>query len=427
MEVRAKRTGIMANEKANVAILELSDEDFPRYSSFRDKLRVLVPVCLLISFQQGLSQFGVILDNLAQYFPDASQTMIQMVVAAPSATAIPVSLCSGVLATFFPRKKIGLAALAIMLVGGLFPLFFHENIYCLFVSSGLIGVAQGLIITTSTGMFAENFYGKDRDFAMGLKQVTDSIGNTIIAVAVGQFCLIAWQLSYSVYVLIIPIIVLVAKYMPMGEPDAKIYSSKQGFKGIRFLLTPHYLFMCVFMMFCGLSAFGFYLNGSMSVAEKGLGDATLVSIVFSVQNVLTLVFGLAYMPIASVLKKYTLAVAMGVMCVAYAIFYLGDCVPAFILGGVVWGIGNSLVQSASLVYLANVVPKGGYGIGLAVGNAMINVGISFTPLVVNSLRGAVFGSQSPTDAFAVIAAFCLLAAVLETLREVLFVRMKASK
>ena len=215
--------------------------------------------------------------------------------------------------------------------------------------------------------------------------------------------------------------------MPMGEPDAKIYSSKQGFKGIRFLLTPHYLFMCVFMMFCGLSAFGFYLNGSMSVAEKGLGDATLVSIVFSVQNVLTLVFGLAYMPIASVLKKYTLAVAMGVMCVAYAIFYLGDCVPAFILGGVVWGIGNSLVQSASLVYLANVVPKGGYGIGLAVGNAMINVGISFSPLVVNSLRGAVFGSQSPTDAFAVIAAFCLLAAVLETLREVLFVRMKASK
>lgn len=408
--------------QGSTVVLELSEDDFPRYATFRDKLAILIPVCLLISFQQGLSQFGVILDNLSLFFPDASQTMIQMVIAAPSATAIPISLLSGLLATLFPRKKIGLFALVCMLIGGLFPVFFHSDIIYLFISSGLIGIAQGLIITTSTGMFAENFIGKDRDLAMGLKQVTDSIGNTIIALAAGFLCQIAWQYAYAVYILVIPVIILVAKILPMGKPDKKIYSSTSGFSGLKFLLNPHYIFMCAFMAFSGIAVFGFYLNGSMVVAEKGLGDATLVSIIFSVTNILTLIFGLSYMPIAKVLKKYSLAFSMIVMCIAYAIFFFGESVFIFIVGGVVWGIGNSLLQSSSLVFLANTVPQGNYGLGISIGNAMINVGITFTPLILNSLRGVFFGNTSPSCALLIVSFICLAAAIIEALRERYFVK-----
>lgn len=413
----------MEREHKSDRVLVLGEEDFPVYASFRDKLRIIVPVCLLISFQQGLSQMGVILDNLQSFFPDASQTMIQMVIAAPSVTAIPVSLCSGILATLFPKKRIGLFALCCMLIGGVFPVFFHSSIWDLFFSSGLIGIAQGLIITTSTGIFAENFYGKDRDFAMGLKQVTDSIGNTIIALAAGFLCQIAWQWAYAVYFLVIPIIFLVWRYLPNGKPDDKIYSSGSGFGGLRFLIKPHYIFMCIMMAFCGIAVFGFYLNGSMVVVEKGLGDASLVGIIFSIQNVTTLIFGLLYMPIASVFKKYSLGCSFIVMVIAYVLFYIGDSVPMYIFAGALWGIGNSLIQSASLVFLANACPKGCYGLGLAIGNSMINVGISFAPLLINSLRGAIFNNTSPSCALLVVAFICLAAACVEFLREVFFVKV----
>ena len=407
-------------EKTGVAEVEEDEYAIPKYNSWAEKARIFVPICLLISFQQGLSQFGVILDNLQSYFPDASQTMIQMVIAAPSVTAIPVSLLSGLFATFMSRKKIGIMALFFMLVGGIIPIFLHTDIIYLFISSGLIGIAQGFIITTSTGMFAENFEGSDRDFAMGLKQVTDSVGNTIIALLAGWLCTVAWQYSYSVYLLVIPIIFLVWKYLPEGRTDRKIYSKREGFKGIAFLRDPQFLFMCLFMMFCGFSVYAMYMNGAMSAAEKGLGGAQLTAIVFSVSNILTLVFGLTYMPIAKVLKKFALATAMLLMVVAYAIFYFATSVPMFIFGGVVWGIANSLLQSASLVFLSNSLPHGSYGLGLAIGNAMINVGVVAAPFVMSGLSLLFFGAEGATNAFFTAIVVCGIAFALEVGREILF-------
>lgn len=392
-----------------------------------EKARILIPISLLIMFQQGFSQFGVILDNLTTYFPDASQTMIQMVVAAPSITAIPVSLLSGLLATFFSRKKIAVFALFIMLAGGLLPIFLHGDITWVFLSSGLIGVSQGLIISTSTGMCAESFIGSERDFAMGLKQVTDCIGNIIIAVAAGQLCLIAWQYAYAVYLLVIPIIFFVLKYLPERRPDKKIYTRENGFDGLKFALNPQFIYMLLFMAVCGFANYGLYFNGAMIASEKGLGDASFISIVFSLSNVMSLIFGLLYMPYARIFKKGALAVSMLIIGISYFIFYASDGIAVFIAAGVVWGIGCSLVQSSSLVFLANSLPPGSYGLGLATGNAMINVGISLSPIVANSLRDMLLGAESATASILIFGLGCVAAALIEVARQLLTQRLAIRK
>lgn len=389
----------------------------PVYRNNRDKAAVLVPIMMLIAFQQGFSQFGVILDNLQVYFPDASQTTVQMVVAVTSITAIPVSLLSGLLATFFTRKKIAIVALFIMLFGGVLPVFLHDDIMWVFLSSALIGVSQGLIISTSTGMCAENFVGSDRDFAIGMKQVTDCIGNAIIAVAIGQLAMLGWFYSYVVYLLVIPIIIFVVKFLPERPPDKKLYSKDHGFEGLKFVKNPQFIYMLFFMMICGFANFGLYFNGAMIAVEKGLGDTTFISIVFSASNIISLVFGLLYMPIAKLLGRNVFAVSLLLVSVGYFVFYVSDSIPVFIAAGLIWGMACSLIQSSSLVFLANSLPPGSYGMGLAIGNAMINVGISLSPIVANTLRTVLFGTTSATDSIMVFGLGCLVAAVVELLRQ----------
>lgn len=394
------------------------DERFmPVYHSKREKAAVLVPIMLLIAFQQGFSQFGVILDNLQSYFPDASQTMIQMVVGITSVAAIPVSLLSGLLATFFTRKKIAVGALFIMLIGGILPVFLHDDIMWVFLSSALIGVSQGLIISTSTGMCAENFEGSDRDFAIGMKQVTDCIGNVVIAVSIGQFALVGWFYSYAVYLLVIPIIALVVKFLPERPADKKLYSKEHGFDGLKFVKNPQFVYMLILMAISGFANFGLYFNGAMIAVEKGLGDTTFISVVFSVSNIISLVFGLLYMPIAKVLKRGTFAVSLLLASVAYFTFYFSDTVPLFLFAGLLWGTACSLIQSSSLVFLANTLPPGSYGMGLAIGNAMINVGISLSPIFANTLRGALLGTETATASIMIFALGCLLAAGVEAVRQ----------
>lgn len=401
-------------------------DGIPTRHTRRQKLEILIPIGLLIAFQQGFSQFGVILDNLQTIFPEASPTTIQMIVGMSSLTAIPVSLLSGLLATFLSRKKIAIGALCIMLIGGLLPVVLHSDISFLFISSGMIGISQGLIISTSTGMCAENFIGGERNFAMGLKQVTDCIGNVIIAVLAGQLCLIAWYYAYVVYLLVIPIILLVAKFLPEREPDKKLWTKEKGFEGLRFVKRPAFLYMVFFMILCGFSNFGLYYNGAMLAAEKGFGDAAFISIIFSMSNIISLVFGLLYAPIAKALSKYALAVSMLVISASYFMFFLSENAPFFIAAGVVWGIGCSLVQSSSLVFLANSLPSGSYGLGLAIGNAMINVGISLSPIISNGLSGMLFGVQTANNSILIFAIGCLLACLIETMRESLSKRRMAN-
>lgn len=392
----------------------------PLYRNNYDKARVLVPIMLLIAFQQGFSQFGVILDNLQTYFPEASQTMIQMVIAIPSIAAIPVSLLSGLLATFFTRKKIAVAALFIMMAGGVIPVFLHNDIIWVLLSSALIGVSQGLIISTSTGMCAENFIGSDRDFAMGMKQVTDCIGNVIIAVAIGQLAIVGWYYSYIVYLLVIPIIVFIIKFLPERPPDKRLYSKDNGFDGFKFIKNPQFIFMCVFMMVCGFANFGFYFNGAMMAVEKGLsGGTAYISLIFSASNIVSLIFGLLYMPMAKLLRKGIFAFSLALAGVSYILFFYSTSSAMFLFAGIVWGIACSLIQSSSLVFLANSIPPGSYGMGLAIGNAMINVGISLSPVVANTLRDVVFGTQLSTDSIMIFAIGSIAAAGIEVLRQLI--------
>ena len=66
--------------------------------------KIMIPIMLFVTFQSAFTAFSSVLASIAEQFPNASPTTIQMVLTLPSTMSIPVSLGAGLLASYFTKK-----------------------------------------------------------------------------------------------------------------------------------------------------------------------------------------------------------------------------------------------------------------------------------------------------------------------------------
>lgn len=387
---------------------------------FKEKGTILVPLLLFIIFQSAFNSFSPILASLAERFPDASTTTIQMVLSFPSLVSIPVSIFAGLLASYIYKKRLVQIALTLMFIGGMLPILIHSSIITVFISSGLIGLGQGLLISLSGALIAEHFDGNQRGTVFGFKQVASSVGIAALTVAVGYLGTIAWYSAYWIYILVIPILILVSKFLPLGKLDEKLVGKGVGLNGIKSLITPSYIYMCFMVFFMGALLFTFYANIAMMITEKGLGDSSAVGQVTAMNSLMTIVVGLIFGFILKGLKKFTLSLAMAVMCITFLILAFSNNFTFVILGGIVFGIGAGLQQASSLYYVSESVSKSSNTLAIAIALALISTGISFSPIIVNGIKEIVFGSTTAASSMLVAGCGYGIMFILEMIRETFF-------
>lgn len=387
---------------------------------FKEKGKILIPLLLFIIFQSAFNAFSPILAQLAERFPNASTTTIQMVLSFPSLVSIPVSISAGILASYIHKKRLVQIALTVMLVGGMLPIFIHTSIIAVFVSSGFIGLGQGLLISLSGALIAEHFDGNQRGTVFGFKQVASSVGIAALTVAVGYLGTIAWYSAYWVYILVLPILILVTRFLPLGKLDEKLVGRGIGLKGVKSLITPSYIYMCFMVFFMGALLFTFYANIAMMITEKGLGDSSAVGQVTALNSLMTIVVGLIFGFLLKGFKKYTLSLAMLVMCATFLILAFSNSFTLVAFGGIVFGIGAGLQQASSLYYVSESVSKMSNTLAIAIALALIGVGISFSPVIINGIKVAVFGSTTASSSMLVAGCGYGIMLILEVVRETFF-------
>lgn len=165
--------------------------------------KVMIPIMLFVIFQSAFNSFSSVLATIGEAFPNISTTGVQMILTIPSLVSIPISLCAGILASYFYKKHLVLFALGCQFVGGILPLFGHENFYLVVASSALIGIGQGIMISMASAVVGENFTGTTSATAMGLKQAASSIGIAALTVATGYLAVSGWYRAYYIYFLVI--------------------------------------------------------------------------------------------------------------------------------------------------------------------------------------------------------------------------------
>lgn len=387
---------------------------------FKEKGKILIPLLLFIIFQSAFNAFSPILKKMAEMFPDTSTTIIQMVLSFPSLVSIPVSIFAGLLASYVYKKRLTQIALAVMLIGGILPILIHGSIYAIFVSSGLIGLGQGLLISLSGALIAEHFDGNQRGTVFGFKQVASSVGIAALTVAVGYLGTIAWYSAYWVYILVLPILVLVTMFLPKGKLDEKLVGKGVGLKGIKSIITPSFIYMCIVCFLMGALLFTFYANIAMMIGEKGLGDSSAVGKVTALNSLMTIGVGLIFGFVLKLLKKYTLSLAMFVMCSAFLILSFSTTFSVVAFGGIVFGIGAALQQAGSIYYVSESVAKTSNTLGIAIALALISLGITLSPVMINTAKQVVFGSTTASASLLVAGCGYGIMFIVEIIREAIF-------
>ncbi|HCX03506.1 MAG TPA: hypothetical protein DHM42_03395 [Clostridiales bacterium] len=387
---------------------------------FKEKGTILIPLLLFIIFQSAFNAFSPILSQIAERFPGASTTTIQMVLSFPSLVSIPVSISAGLLASYIHKKRLVQFALVAMLFGGMLPILIHSSIIALFVSSGLIGLGQGLLISLSNALIAEHFDGNERGTVFGFKQVANSVGIAALTVIIGYLGTITWYSAYWVYLLVAPIFILVSKYLPLGKLDEKLVGKGVGLDGIKKLVNPSFIYMCILCFFMGALLFTFYANIAMMVTEKGFGDSSAVGQITALNSLMTILVGLIFGFILKGFKKYTLSLAMLVLCITFLILAFSNKFQFAVLGGIVFGIGAGLQQAGSIYYVSESVSKNLNTLAIAIALALISLGVTFSPAIINSIKVTIFGSTTATSSMMVAALGYGTMLIVEVVRETFF-------
>lgn len=379
--------------------------------------KVMIPVMLFVIFQSAFNSFSSVLANISQVFPEVSATSIQMILTIPSLMTIPISLCAGILASYFYKKHLVLFALACQLLGGLFPILFHQSFYFIIISSALIGVGQGFMISIASSVIGENFTGVTSGAAMGLKQAASSVGIAALTVATGFLALSTWYHAYYIYFLIIPIFILTVFLLPKGQKDVKIVGN--GMEGIKKVFTRGCIYYSVLSFFMAACNFAFYTNIGMSIINRGLGDASAIGVSTAWNSLITIVIGILFGYICKAFKRFTLASSLIIQCIAYFILVMSPSLSIIAIGGMIYGLGAGIQMVSACYYILESVEKDAGSLAIAVCMTLTSLGISASPLIINNIA-PIFGEINGTTGLQVAAFGFIILFVIEVLYSMMF-------
>lgn len=376
---------------------------------------VLIPVCSFAVFDSAFSAFSSVLAMIGEQFPDVPVVVIQMVLSVPSLLSIPAMLLSGFLASYVRKRSIGLVALAILFVGGMIPVLFRaQSIYILFASSAFIGIAQGLMHPLASAIICEGWSGAQRGKVLGFKQAANYVGAAVVALVVGYLALTGWSNAYLVYLAVIPVFLVTFFRLPKGGIERKLIDRENKADGIKELFTPKVVYLLLLFMVAALFSFAFHSNIAMMVGEKDMGTSADVSKITSLNYLVAFVLGITYGKLSGVMKDRTLAFGFAILAIGLAIASFSTSFPMLMLGGILFGFGSGIQEVSTIYYLSNEAEKRAT-MAISLGLVFVNIGITFSPIVVTALKTALFSSATASAGMLVGACGFAALAVVEVL------------
>ena len=240
------------------------------------------------------------------------------------------------------------------------------------------------MINVAIAITAEFFPGEATGTAMGLKQAAGSIGIAALTVATGYLARSAWYHAYTVYFLLIPIFILTLILLPKGEKDIKIIT-KGGGKNLKGMLTRNY-FWYVFICFAStIFDFAFYTNVAMCIINRGLGDSASVGVATAWNSVITIIIGIVFGYLLKVFKRFSFVVSFILQAIAFLMIANAGNLGVVTVAGMIYGFGAGVQMIAGNVFISEAVSRETYSLAISIAMALISVGVSISPLVVNAI------------------------------------------
>ena len=238
-----------------------------------------------------------VLADIAQSFPDAPITQIQLIVTLPSLIAIPTGIIVSKLASRVYKKYSALFFTAFYVFAGTMPIYLHGSVGELLLSSALVGVAMGGLQNSMTTIIPDYFEGEQRGTVLGLLSTFVCLGGFIYTSAATAFGSGDWTHAFYAYFLIGIFFVLEIVCLPKGKLEPKPTKTEH-------VVVPREVIVLCIMgftlyTFCQL----FNSNEALLVVERGMGGTAEAGMGSSAYTLSGIVAGIIVAPLMKVFRS----------------------------------------------------------------------------------------------------------------------------
>ena len=357
--------------------------------------------------QMSTNAISSILAAIAGTFPDASVTQVQFLMSFPFFFVVTVSLIVGFLGERLNKKITAAAGLALGGISGLGAFFMHGSLTVLYVWSALLGIGIGLVVPICTSLIAIYYDGTARDNMYGYQSSASNLGSIIMTFLGGLLASIAWHMTYLVYLLVIPGLLLTLKFVPGKEmkpagPAGRASGSEEG------RLTPGVFLFCGIAMLHMLLFFIGPTNIAMLVAERGIGSEMEAGTATSLILVTGMLGGLVFGRLAARIGKHTITLGYVLLAIGFVIINNAHSMLPLYIGALIAGLSNAWIMPQCMGSAVRLAPAKATLVN-SLFFSMANIGTFLAPLLTG-LAGAISKSNAVGPRFALAATLSAIGA-----------------
>lgn len=326
------------------------------------------------------SALAPILAEVGKFFPNASDSAIQIVLTLINLTTLPAMILEPLLEPKITKRDIAIIGTALMLIGGLMPQVLNGQLWMLYAASIAIGVGLSFVVVTSSSLISDYFTGLEKSRVMGFQSIFVSIGGTIIAKGSGLLTAMAgWKRGYLVFLIALPIILIILMTVPKGETTPKAQKSEgSGISGSM-------IYFGILCLITGVFVATFNTNIAMYIDRKGIGDASTAGTVAAIMQVIGILGGLVLGNTVKIFKRFTIGAAILLMAAGTAMVGFSTSLPVICVGAAVVGFGFAIRNPGAVTFAANMVPAAKASMAIAIVSATYNVGNFISAYIVNTM------------------------------------------
>lgn len=373
-------------------------------SDFMNKM--LKPTIISISMATVMAGAAIspALGVIAKAFPDASTTMIKMILTAPAIMIIPFSFLTSYLTRKLPKRTIVIIGLGIYLIGGVGPQFM-PTIETLILFRLVLGAGVGLLMPLSESLIYDYYEGRERTQMMGFNSAFSNFGGIVTMLIAGWLATYGWQLPFYVYLLGIFIFLLVFFFLPGGEIKTATID-EQKLK-IPFAVYGYSLAMGALM----LAYYAVSTNMALYLEQNNIGGPGLAGIVVSLATVGGMITSLLLVQIKVIFKKFLIPVMLFAMGISFSFLSFSNSIALIMISVCIIGFGQGTLFPILTMKALDSVKLHQTDKAIAVATAFIFTGQFLSPLVLDGM-GKLFKQTAIRFQFGIISVSILISVAL---------------
>ena len=325
---------------------------------------------------------------MTQHYANQSQSSVELLLTVPNFGIILALFVSPICVKFLGKKVTVLIGLSLALLTGAIPLFM-DSFQLVFVSRFLFGFGVGLFNSLAVSLLADFYTGDELAGMMGFQTVASAIGAATASFAVSFLVTKGWQASFAIYLLIIPVLVLFALFVPIKEnkqvEEATIVKEKQTVNSSVLVLTGLIFALFAFYMVIPIKLPEF-------VMTKELGSMSSVSIITAISTLVGIPIGILYGKLNKLFKENLLLIGLSIITLGFTTITFSNSLLLVTIGVLLAGIGFGITIPFIYTKVAMVAPKNSVNLAYTFILIATNIGVFSSPLIINSL-GKLFNMQ----------------------------------